>query len=245
MKTIIAVIIAAVVAGGGVFLSLYMLHSKQDTERAANDLLTARETVQKRLDDFSVRIQAQLQSLAEVVAANKEFSLRLLVENDRSAPAVTEIAARFLEPMGFSVLEITDSSRTILSSGHFPASAGNKSMHQAGVLSKKLSAIMENIMGTPTLTMQAEYPFTIAGFNFLVSGGIVVDTGLLETLTPNSRVQLLLKDGDTYLCMENIASVSPITNHEIIINDKKYRAAEIALPVAGMDGEISLIVLMK
>ena len=118
----------------------------------------------------SARIQAQLQSLAEVVAANKEFFLRLLVENDRSAPAVTEIAARFLEPMGFSVLEITDSSRTILSSGHFPASAGNKSMHQAGVLSKKLSAIMENIMGTPTLTMQAEYPFTIAGFNFLVSG---------------------------------------------------------------------------
>jgi hypothetical protein len=245
MKTIITIIVTAIVVGGGTFFSLKSIGSKQQTQCDLQTLLTAKQTVQKRLEDFSTRTQAQLQSLARVVEADKEFSLRILVENDRSAPAVTEMAGQFIDPMGLSVLEITDSSRTILSSGHFPASAGNKSMHKAGVLSTKLTATMENLRGTPTLTLLAEYPFAIAGFRFFLSGGIVVDTKLLELLTPIERILLLLKNGDTYLGMENITSVSAISDNQIIINDEKYPAAEIELPVAGMDRKISLIVVLK
>ena len=104
---------------------------------------------------------------------------------------------------------------------------------------------MENIMGTPTLTMQAEYGFSIAEFNFYVTGGTVVDNTLLETLAPNSHVQLLLKNGDKYLGMENVSSISAITDNTIIINDKKYPATEIELPSSGKNLKISLIVLVK
>ena len=245
MKTGIAALIAAVIAAAATFFTMKAVNSSQDTDCSTRQLLIAKKTVQKRLDDLSMSIQSQLQSFSEVVAARKDFSLRLLVENDRSAPEVTELAFQFLKPMEFSVLEITDSSRSILSSGHFPASAGNKSMHKPGVLSKKPAVTMENIMGAQTLTMQAESGFSIAGFRFFVTGGIAVDKKLLEKLSPNENVQLLLKNGDSYTGMDNISSVSAITDNHLIINDRRYPAAEIDLPVAGIDSKISLIVLMK
>jgi hypothetical protein len=245
MKTAVMVGIAIILSA---VVTFFILKSTSgDTKQAftVQRLLTAQQTVQKRLDDYYTQIESQLKSFADVVATHKDFSLKILVENDRSALVVTELAGLFLKPMGFSVLEITDSSRTILSSGHFPASAGNKSLHQAHQLSKNVLATTENIMGLPTLTLQAEYNFSIAGFSFFVTGGVTVDDKLLARLAPNDQTILLLKKGENYTGMDNISSISAITDNQIIINDKKYPAAEIEVPSSGVDEKISIIVLLK
>ncbi|MBN1308386.1 MAG: hypothetical protein JXA18_10745 [Chitinispirillaceae bacterium] len=229
-------------------LVFFIMNNRLNHAKSAADLERlhfAEQTVQKRLNDLSVRIESRLKAFADVVASNNNFSLRLLVENDRSSPVVTETASQFLKPMGFSVLEITDSSRSILSSGHFPASAGNRSVHTDGHLSGEAAATMENIMGTPTLALQAETDFSIAGFPFHATGGLAIDNGLLARLAPNDNVALLLKKGGDYIGMDNIHSISSITDRHIIINDKKYPASEIEIPSTGIDEKVSLIVLLK
>ncbi|MBN1575693.1 MAG: hypothetical protein JW913_04025 [Chitinispirillaceae bacterium] len=244
MKIVVTAIISIIITALLMFLfmNVQLNHGKNaaDLER----LHFVEQAVRKRLDDLSTRIEFQLKAFSDVVASHKEFSLRLLVENDRSSPVVTEMASQFLKPMGFSVLEITDSSGSILSSGHFPASAGNRSVHTDGRLSEKAAATMENIMGTPILTLQAETGFSIAGFPFHLTGGLTIDDTLLARLAPNGNVTLLLKKGGEYTGMENIRSISAITDRHIIINDKKYPASEIEIPSRGIDEMVSLIVFL-
>ena len=58
--------------------------------------------VEKQVMDKSLHLSDQLAAFSRIVAADREFSMKLLVENNRSAPEVTEIAPRFMEPMGLS-----------------------------------------------------------------------------------------------------------------------------------------------
>jgi hypothetical protein len=244
MKIAITALVTAVVVGG--LLVFLMITRQQKADNAAKlSLLTAMEqTVQKELQEASSHIERQLQEFSEVIAADKQFSLKILVENDRSSQLVTEMAEKFMGPMGFSVLEISDASHRILSSGHFPASAGNSNQAKMELLTSEASAVDENIMGTPTLTIQAKSGFAIAGFNFYTSGGITLDDAFLRRLTPNDAVTLLLKHGEEYIGKDGIRSISPITDHQIIINDKELPASELVIPSSGDAGELKLIVIL-
>ena len=244
MKIVLSVLISIIVTAGLMFFLMNLRISKIKNAADLDKLLVAEQTVQKRFEELSLQIASQLEAFSEVIASYKDFSLKILVENDRSSPVVTEMASQFLRPMGFSVLEITDSSWTILSSGHFPASAGNSSAEKAGRLSKKAALCTEDIMGVPTLTFQAKTTFSIAGFTFHVAGGLTLDKTLLERLTPAGNVTLVLKKGDEYIGMEGIGSISAIKDHRIIINDKEYPASEIEVSSAGLDEKVLLIVII-
>ncbi len=244
MKTAVIAVASSLCAAIIIFLIMNIgLQREKDAADLAL-LLSVEQTMQKRIDDISSQIQFQVKAFSDVVAAHKDFSLRILAENDRTSPVITEMASQFIKPMGFSVLEITDSAWSILSSGHFPASAGNSCAEKAGQLSDKATACTDNIMGTPTLTLQARNGFTIAGFLFYVMGGITIDASLLTRLTPNKKVKLLFKKGGEYIGMDNIGSISAITDHRIIINDKKFLAAELPIPSAVTEEKMSLIVLV-
>jgi hypothetical protein len=244
MKTTITAIVSSLLAAGLVFF-LMNARIRQSSDAANLEMLFfAEEAVQKQINELSTRIDRQLSSLCNVVSAHKEFSLKILVENDRSSPVITEMASNFLKPMGFSVLEITDSAYAILSSGHFPANAGNRSTEKAQFLSSETAACLENIMGVETLTMQAKKSFRIAGFPFYVMGGVTLDSTLLNRLTPRKNVILLLKKGKDFIGMKDIKSISKITDNTIIINDKKYLAAECPLVSVGLEDEISILVLI-
>lgn len=240
--TITALVTALVVGGIFTFIMITRQQQAQENARLAT-LVSAEQSVRKELKEISVFIEQQLQALSEVVAADKNFSLKILVENDRSSQQVTEIAEKFMRPMGFSVLEISDASNRILSSGHFPASAGNNNKKKMDLLTPEATAVMENIMGTPTLTLQAKRTFTIAGFKFRTSGGVTIDDAFLDRLAPNDNVTLLLKRGEEYIGKGGIRSVSPITDNQIIINDIPLPASSITLPSSGLDEELTLIVI--
>lgn len=244
MKIAVTALVTAVVVGGLLVFIMITRQQKADNAAKLSLLSVMEQTVQNELQEASSHIERQLRELSEVIAADKQFSLKIFVENDRSSQLVTEMAEKFMGPMGFSVLEISDASNRILSSGHFPASAGNSNKEKMQLLTSEASAVDENIMGTPTLTLQAKSDFTIAGFNFHTSGGTTIDKAFLERLTPNAAVTILLKRDEEYIGKDDIRSISPITDHQIIINDQKHLASELDIPSSGQAGELKLLVIL-
>ena len=86
--------------------------------------------------------------------------------------------------MNFSVLSIVDSNNIIVSSGHFPASAGTNVLEHIAHLSSEPLAISENIMGNQVLTLQSKKEFKVADFQFYAVGGYEVNDKFLAELSP-------------------------------------------------------------
>jgi hypothetical protein len=186
-------------------------------------------TVQKNMRLISTEIESKLISFADAVAGDQVFSLRLLGEQDRSSPDVTQFASRFIKPMGFSVLDIIDSSSMVVSSGAFIASAGGSVTEKISALGKKPGFYMDKIMGKVVLTFQAKKAFLMADIPFYVSGGCCVDKSFLEKLAPDDSCGLFIKVGEEIFGNDTIRTVSDLKNHKIIINDKEYDAVVIPL----------------
>jgi len=241
---IILPILTALIVGITSFYFFQKNINEQKLDFELQKLRIAEKTVKQNLDQLSDRISRQLNAFAETVAGDKVFALRVLAENDRSSTDVTELASRFISPMDFSVLEITDAEFNILSSGHFVANAGN-SVTEKERLTSKPTCFDDNIMGQQRLTLQSRERFTISEIPFFVLGGVEVDEKFLRSLTPNSDVSVLLKRGKQYWGKADISSISEVNNDRILINDKEYWAAEIKLPYIGTDEAPSLIIFME
>ena len=234
-------LVAASAAVG--FLSYERQNGRHKNDMAR--LESACSAVQKRLGELDAQIERRLEAFAEVVAGHKEFSLRMLVENDRSSPVVTEMAPQFMKPMGFGVLEIVDSTFTILSSGHFPANRGNSSGEKVRQLRDAPALCSETIMGRRELTLQSRKRFTIADFPFYAVGGLPVDTALLGMLSPGGSVRLLLHADGEYLGMDSVASISEIKDNHIIVNDQTFLCRRFDLPAMVDGNAASLFVLVE
>jgi hypothetical protein len=241
---IVLPILTALIVGITSFYFFQKNISEQKLEYKLQKLRTAEKIVQGNFDQLCDKISRQLNAFAETVASDKNFALRVLAENDRSSTDVTELAARFISPMDFSVLEITDSGYNILSSGHFVANAGN-SVNEKAKLNSKPTCFDDNIMGQQRLTLQSRIRFTISEIPFFVLGGLEVNEMFLRSLTPNSDISVLLKKGKQYCGKSDISSISEINNNRIIINDKEYWASELKLPYIGTEEAPSLIIYME
>lgn len=241
---IILPILTALIVGVASFYFFQKHISEQKLDYKIQKLRIAEKCVQQKLNQLSEKISRQLNAFAETVAGDKNFALRVLAENDRSSTDVTELAARFISPMDFSVLEITDSKFNILSSGHFVANAGN-SITEKAKLNNEPACFDDNILGHHRLTLQAKVRFTISEIPFFVLGGLEINEKFLRSLTPNSDICVLLKRGRQYFGKSDISSISEVNNDRILINDKEYWAAELKLPYIGTDEAPSLIIYME
>ena len=243
MKYFLSALVAGVITGALVFFLLQNSMEQKKRENELRDLKNVELSVQKKFDEITLRLSSQLQSFAKAVANDRDFSLRLLVENDRSSPDITRMAQDFLAPMNFSFLEITDSSFEVLSSGHFPANAGNSIIDKAGRLSEKPVLLEDNVMGSEKLTLQLKEPLQIAEIPFYVMGGVEVNEKFLASLSPREGVTVLLRRGNDYLGKTEVHSVSEIRNHKILINDNEYYAAQLSLPYSG-DGDAPVLIIV-
>jgi hypothetical protein len=234
MKYILPIVTAVLAATLVFFLMHHTMAVHGRTSSAAIELTSAKESVTKRFQEITHDIEGRLTAFSEEVAVDQLFSLRLLAESNRSAPEVTLKAGQFLKPMGFSLLDIADSSCSLLSSGEFPASAGSSVSQKVKVLSEEAKILEDNIMGQKALTLQAKRKFMIAGsIPFYALGGCVVDERFLDELSPCSTVRVLLKQGTSVTGMPSVRTISEVKDDKIIINDKEYPAFEIAFPYAG------------
>lgn len=241
---IILPILTALITGTVLFFVYQKKIEDQQLQFQIQKLKIVEETVKQNIEGVSDRILMQLEALSKTIAEDKNFALRLLAENDRSSSDITEYAVRFMSPMGFSVLDITDSSLIILSSGHFAANAGNSVIEKAK-LSSKPAYYDDNIMGQKRLTIQSKVKFTISDIPFYVIGGLEINEQFLKDLSPNQNVTILLKRGREYFGKSDIRSISEVTNGRIFINDKEYYAAEVQLPFAGNEDNPSLIIVLE
>ncbi|KMQ49674.1 hypothetical protein CHISP_3424 [Chitinispirillum alkaliphilum] len=243
-KVLFTILITAAVTSFSVYYYFNSFQSDSTAHCREIELQSAYQFVSHRIEQKKSEISTRLIHFAEAVAADREFSLTLLAHNDPSAPAVSRAALRFKKPMGFSVLEIADSASTILSSGHFPANAGNSAQSKAEQLGRTVSVVKDNIMGNEFLTLQARHDFTIADFPFKVMGGIVIDETFLNSLSPDTDVKLLLKNGNRVSGME-VRSISEIRDGIIILNDTEYHARSIPLNCSEGSTVCELIVVIE
>jgi hypothetical protein len=209
----------------------------------AGEIVLCKEEVSKRLRELSDDIGARLSAFASEVAGDQLFSLRLLAESNRSAPEVTAKAGQFIKPMGFSVLTILDSASFILSSGDFPASAGNSALQKAVLLADQPKFIVDHIMGKSVLTLQAKRTIRIVdSIPFFVLGGIVIDDTVLARISPREGVVVLLKQGSVVTGMPGVKTITDVKDEKIVINDKEYGAFQVPLPFAG-EGEAPVFIV--
>jgi hypothetical protein len=247
MKKIPAFLAGLFVAGIVAFLLLaHQVRLRREAETEVR-LACAGQTVRTALDELKNEIGERLAAFAEATKSDRMFSLRLLAENNPTAPEVIGRASEYLGPMGFSFLDITDSAGTIVSSGRFPADAGNSMAKKLSLLTSEPRFLMDGVPGNPVPSLQAATAFTVADcITFHAAGGIVIDTSLLNRLAPCEGVTVFLRCDTTILGLQDVQKISDVRNHRIIINDKEYPAIRLPLPAAeGTHEPVLIVVLMK
>ncbi len=243
MKIVTPVLVACVTAGVVLALVNYRL-AHASSACALKGLADAHAAVSKEVKDISAQLVVQSRGFCATVSTDMAFAMKLIVEKDASAPEVSDIAGRYMKAMNFDFLEITDAEYKILSSGHFPASAGNILTRKSAMPERAATCLYENIRGTETLSLQVKIPFTCEGVKFYCFGGIAVDTAFISRMQPFPGITLFIKQGGEILGMDDIQTMSAIKDNVIVINDKQWFAASHALPWVG-EGDAPELILLK
>lgn len=230
----------ALLGAFGLIQRIDQIHQEQQNAT----LLDGAREVHQRFEQQRAAIATQLQGFASYLENDRDFAMKLLIEADRAASEITQKAPAFMPAMGFSLLDVADSSSVLLSSGHFPAEVGNNAdfptMH-----SDSLPLLCnDNIRGQQSLTVQGLKRGSIAGVPIFCSGGVVMDGEELNKLLPTPQSRLLLSQGEFKLGYEGIQSISPIQDNRVIINDTTFAATTLTLPYAG-EGEAPQIILVQ
>jgi hypothetical protein len=213
-------------------------------ECAINELQHTAGIVENRLSAMATTLNRQLGALGNTVARDYDFSMKLLVENNATAPEVYEMASRYMEPMGLSVLAIIDANNRVVSSGHFPAEAGNPADKVLANIDGAGRFVTENIGGRELLTFQSRASFTCSNVAMFVVGGYIIDSLFLTGFQLRDHVTLLLKRGNSVVGMNDIQTMSALKDNMIIINDRSWLAAEVPLKARGATELPELLLLM-
>ena len=237
---------AAAVVLGGLLVFLFAGHrvARIPREQAVMELLHTRAAVEQALAGRGAALTRRLRAFAEQVAGDRDFAMKLIVEQDRTAPEVTEFARRYMAAMDLGLLEIADSASVLLSCGHFPAAAGNSVASKAAALDSQAVFLLDTIRGEEVLTLQARVTATLGDSTRTgCQGGWVVDQAFLDGLTPPPGVRVMLRAGSHSIGLNSISSMSAITGNTMIINDTTYLATALLLAFHGEEDPPALLLV--
>ena len=183
----------------GVISSVRETVISQFTKQYENTVAYSLQSIQVELFNRHERIKQQLVHLAEKIAGDNDFRLRILVRGDKLDPFVLDYAKSYMSTMGLQVLEITNQHGVVLSSGHYRNSFG-----------KKVKGLIEQLQSNPnrfTLSLfedtqrkfaclTALQDVNIGQHRFYLIGGIELDPAFLDELKvdENQFVLVLLPD---------------------------------------------------
>ncbi|MBN1980942.1 MAG: hypothetical protein JW795_05385 [Chitinivibrionales bacterium] len=215
-------ITAIIVAGVSLWFSSNKMKSFQNNQTTLA-VQQVQQSVLKELINYSNTLQKQLTALATLLADNTEFTMKLLVEQDYSASEIADVAQLYMKPMGLSFLEITDSTYTVLSSGHLPASAGSIASLKKKMSNGTLFCLTENIKGNEQLSLQLKIPFTVGGKTLYCIGGTRLDSAFIASLNHYDPVRIVLKSNTEIEDGADIFKQIPeIQNNSVTINNIRY-----------------------
>jgi hypothetical protein len=202
-----------------------------DPTSSGSRLLLMRQVTENRVRMMSERINIQLNGFAKAISSDRDFSMKLFVENNRQAPEVADFAARYMNAMGFSILEISDPQDRLLSCAQLTADAGASISDKASSVSDKPVFINDNLKNGKALTLQARISFKILDSTLYCGGGFTADSLFAAVLSPCSGFRTIIKN-DTSL-IGGDASITDINDSIAVINGKNFRTISITLPFAG------------
>ncbi len=88
-------------------------------------------------------------------------------------------------------------------------------------------------------------PFSCAGKKLYTIGGIKVDEDFISQLKPYDDIHIVFRQGKEILGMENIETMSEISDNKIIINDKTWLATSHSLSWAGEGSSPEILILRE
>lgn len=199
-------------------------------ESAINEVSFNTLGASKSFSAFTTKLEKQVKSLGQIISDDMDFAMKLSIDGDISAPEISEFALKYMDAMGFSFLEVIDTSYTILSSGHFPSSNGNIAMDLKDLPENSAVILRKELKGEKYQALLIKIPFNCAGIKLFAVGGVIIDDAFLNNLSPNSKTTVLMKIGDEIIGM-NVSTISEINDHKIIINDSTYFASSTSLSI--------------
>ena len=239
-------LIAIVLGASLMFLLVQQRIADIPRDQAMLELIHTRAIIEQDLERRGEQLTGTLRAFANAVADDRDFAMRLIVEQDPSAPEVSGIASRYIGVAGLSLLAVADSTSTLISCGHFPAAAGNSVSDKIATLDTQTVFIMDNIKGEPVLTWQARTECAIADAARLnCVGGSIVDHEFIESLVPREGVKLLFQYGDMHIGLGSIETMSEIEDNRMIVDGTTYLATSVVLPYRGEGEPPRLILLMN
>jgi hypothetical protein len=232
----------AVIAGAGAVVFMWALRSSHEAREASlGQLELVKQSVERQCRSRMEELGRQAAGFAAAAANDRDFSMKLLVDKDRSAPEVTDIARRYSDPMDCPLLSVTDSQYVLLSCSQFPASVGTASA-AARLLGDGPAFLLDNVKGKTLLTLQAKARFSILDSHYFACAGRIVDERFVAGIFFPPQFWLIIKQGKTVLGMDHVEMISDIKDGTILINNRPYQAASFVLPFAG-EGEPPLFIV--
>lgn len=216
---------------------------KNPPDCSLQELYAMKQAVEHQLKMQSVQIMEQLAGFSKAVVSDRDFSMKLFVENNRQAPEVADFALRYMESMGFSILEITDSKNVLLSCAQFPASAGASIAGKAALINDNPVFIDDNVKGQKILTLQARTSFKILDSTLYCGGGYIISDSFIAGLSPCKGFKIVIKQDSLVMGAGADSAVSGITDSTVIINGLTYWATSINLPYSGQGAAPEILLI--
>ncbi len=195
------------------------------TEQYENTVNTNLKSLRAEFKSRRTRIQQQLQQLSIKLVDDYEFRLQVLVLNKTNDPFIVDYAGAYMTTMGLDVLEIANSERVVLSSGHDRNAFGMQRKQLVKSLSSDDSIKLSRFKteGQPLICVAAVDSVLIGNSRFYITGGTKVDTVFLSALTQKVNGTVVVQLPDTLLSTVTILEIEPLLNS--LTNDKYPKEA--------------------
>jgi hypothetical protein len=134
----------------------------------------------------------------------------------------------------------------VLSSGHFPANAGNLIADKARLPEGTAEFLIDQVRGEPLLTLQETVSYKIADAVLHCLGGWIVDEVFVRQLAPCDGIRVIIRYGILVIGPQKVESISEFRDHAIVVNNRRYAADTLSLPGGeSADARPVLIVLVE
>ncbi len=181
--------------------------------------------VEARLKSYRTDLENGLCGFSSAVSNDRNFSVKLLVEQDTAAAEVVGIAALYKKAMRFDLLDICDSAGKIISDGD---GAVQGSLVHTNPSSQDFLPMSDSLVGTgKVLTLQARIPFQCSNAPLFASGGVILDNSFFNEFSPSRDCRLIMRHNDELFGMDAVKTISQYSDGKILIDNEPWIAAPI------------------
>ncbi len=224
MRYLLTAIIAAIIASGGTLYYLSTRVPEIDSALKERRLKENAEMTSSSLKNKLSAFEEDIQNFSDVLSSDRAFTLRLIVERDRTAPEVKGITEKYLPLLRLDYLKITDTRDRELSSAGPEIDTVHSEPDEPGrVYLREVSADSERV-----LAFEYSVPVDISGKKLLCRGGRILDSAFLSGILPPSAGGIVKKDS-VVITSREVSTISELRDNSIVIDNTTHPALSLEL----------------